>query len=399
MLLNTPGKDRASIIGADGFNVIVKDPDAPGNLIKAQDFISGMWHVGLGHGVFGPDGDLAAPTIKYTNDERDELAEELERLFGYSGTFLFQAGSQVTDTAVQLAIILTGRDKFLSLEEGYHGCTGFGALVGRDLNRKGMTKRLQDSFDGGTIGRWAFEETVDQEQMEKELDAIAWSELAGFIFEPVQGSAAGYKLNQRVYEEIGTRCRANGVFIIADEIMTGIVRCGELALTTCYIPSPDMLALGKGLGNGHAISALLCSEEITARRHYFWKRGYFGTTHAGNIAGCRAASRVLKTVSQTGFQEEVRRKAALLKEDFDRLFSDCPGVVGHRSHGLFFGLNLRTEDLAVKVHHAVLCQGHSCIDQSGGKIRFVPPLPMPIESIRPGFVATARRIREFATEK
>jgi len=398
VLLNNSGKNVAQLSDAHSFTLTITDPRLPEKELGVTDMFSGMWHMGFGHDDMSAHEDLALPTIKYTNNVRDEAVAMLCELFGYKGVVLGLNGSDATDAAIRIAQSLTGRTKVLALEEGYHGCTMAAALAGRDLNRRGLPKTLQELFDGGTIGRWAFMETVDEKVMEEELGKIPWSELGVFIFEPVQGSAGGWRLNPLVYEAIARKCHEHGAFVIADEIMTGIGRCGHLALTQTYQPQPDMLLLGKMLGNGVPVSAVLVNEAIASKQLRLHRTGYYTMTNAGNLAGCKAILQTLKRVTMPGFLEEIREKIEDLEPVFHAQFIDCPGVKSVRSYGLFLTLGVSSQELADMVHLALLIEDKYSVDLSGQKLRFCPALTMSARTVKRAFAKTEQRLRQYAGE-
>lgn len=388
-----------TLVSASEFTVIVRDPEDPSITYTAWDMIAGMWNLGFGHGQIVPREDLQAGTVKYNLDIRNQLAERLAKLFGYPGVLLFGAGSEATDTAVRIAQTLTGRTKTLALKEGYHGCTGYAALVGRDLNRRALPKNLQALFDGGTIGYWACADVIDEEQMEQELNRIPWDEIGIFIFEPVQGSAGGWRLNPLAYEAIVARCHQHGVLVVADEIMTGLGRCGYLALSQTYSTPPDMILLGKTLGHEKPISAVLVSEGIVKNWRRLEKLGFNGTTTAGNLQGCLVAMEVLNRVTVPGFLERMREKSTHLEGNFRTIFTGSPGVKGVRPYGLFFTLVCDTPQLVVDSYWELLRRDGFAVDTSGQKLRFCPPFEMPLEVIEKAFAATAHRLRQLSEDR
>jgi len=398
MYFNNRGPIVLELVHAQGHTLVVTDPEDPRKQLSVWDMASGMWNIGLGHGVPQQE-DLPLCSLRYRHTIQDALIERLCTLFGYAAVVLLLDGSGVIDTALTLAMNRTGRTKVLSLTGAYHGRTGLDACVGRDANRIGMPAALKDLLDGGTIGAWAFAETIDETHMHQELAKIAWSTLAAFIFEPVQGSANGHRLNPVAYAAIAGHCRENGVYIIADEVMTGIGRCGcgHLMVSETYAIKPDMLASAKMLGNGQSIAALLLSEEfaepqVLKRLH---RTGYYTSTTAGYLNPCATALWVINTVSDPIFLAMLAESSARLGTSFQQHFAHCSGVRACRSPGLFFALDIVSPELAKQVHLALLYEGFA-LEVSGAKLRLVPPLNMPVDITEAAFAATAHCLTELA---
>jgi acetylornithine/succinyldiaminopimelate/putrescine aminotransferase len=398
MLLNNTGKNMLLLKGASGTQLTI-GTDSTTRVVT--DMISGIWHIGFGHNEIEIKQDLSIFTAKYTHTEKERLGDRIAEAFQMPGVMLFNTGSETTDAAIRVLLTLSKRTKVLSLEKGYHGSTGFAALVGRDLNRISLPSQMQNLFDGGAIGDWAFEREISQTLIDTELDKICWSELLAFIFEPIQGSAGGRMLHPAVYNSIAQRCVNNGVYIIADEIMTGMGRCGYFALSQTYPVRPNIILLGKMLGNGQPISAVLLDEGLCAHSDRIKRRGYYGTTTGGNLLACQTALAVFDRLTPS-FLEEVRDKSEYLQTIFHKTFAPqlfATKFTAPHSQGLFFGSIFANEADALEIHRKLLDDHAISADVSGHKLRFVPALTMPREQIKDVFTASAKVLRALKTEK
>ena len=120
------------------------------------------------------------------------------------------------------------------------------------------------------------------------------------MLEPVQGEAGVYPASQDFLQDLRTLCNANNLLLIFDEVQTGCGRLGELFAFQHYGVTPDVMTLGKGLGGGVPISALLSKAHCSV-----FDYGDQGGTYAGNPLMCAVALAVLETIAQAEFLEQV----------------------------------------------------------------------------------------------
>jgi acetylornithine/N-succinyldiaminopimelate aminotransferase len=124
------------------------------------------------------------------------------------------------------------------------------------------------------------------------------------------------------------------VLLIFDEVQTGCGRLGALFAADLYGVQPDIMTLGKGLGGGVPISAVLARAHACVFTH-----GDQGGTYAGNPLMCAVSLAVLQTLSQPDFLAHVRAMGALLRQGLQRL-SQQWGLGEVRGEGLLLALEL-----------------------------------------------------------
>jgi 4-aminobutyrate aminotransferase-like enzyme len=137
--------------------------------------------------------------------------------------------------------------------------------------------------------------------------------------------------------------RRAGGYCISDEVQVG---CGRMGKTfwgfELHGVVPDIVTIGKPLGNGHPIAAVACTEEIATK---FSNGMEFFNTFGGNPVSCAIATQVLRTVKQEGLQENALKTGEFLKEELLTLSKRFPILGDIRGQGLFLGVELVDQNL------------------------------------------------------
>jgi adenosylmethionine-8-amino-7-oxononanoate aminotransferase len=251
--------------------------------------------------------------LGFTNPPAIELARRLVELFpGDKLTRVFYSddGSTAIEVAVKMAIQYrqlrgeTGRTRFVSFAEAYHGDTmGASSLGGVSV--------FHDRF-----ARYQFPVVTIPDL--DELESLESPEtVAAVAIEPLVQGAAGMRLwPPGTLGRLRAWCDAHGVHLIADEIMTGFGRTGTMFACEREGVTPDFVALAKGLTGGYMpLAATLTREEIYAAflGSYEEMRSFFyGHSYTGNALGCAAALGSLRVFEEEGVLERLGRRIRLL---------------------------------------------------------------------------------------
>lgn len=261
--------------------------------------------------------------------------------------FLVNSGSEANELALRLARTHTGGRDMVTPDHGYHGnTTGAYDVSAYKFNKPGGGGRqpwvqlipIADTYRGEHRGADAgarYAASVD--------DAIArvrarGGALAGFIAETFP-SVAGQVIPPAGYlHGVYARVRAAGGVCIADEVQTGLGRLGEhyWAFEQQGV-LPDIVVLGKPLGNGHPLGAVLTTTEIGRS---FDNGIEFFSTFGGSTLSCRMGMEVLRIVDEEGLQENAREVGSHLLGALRELQSRSPLVGDVRGVGLFVGVDL-----------------------------------------------------------
>jgi putrescine aminotransferase len=330
--------------------------DTAGN--RYLDATAALWYCNVGYGRREIAEAVAEQLVRlpayssfgaYTSEPTLALAERLVALAPIPNAvvFLGSGGSDAVETAAKLARrywdVVGHPEKriVVSREFGYHGMHGWGtSLVGIGPMKTGY---------GGNF----IDEVVNVGSMDVEtlgaLFASRSGEIAAFIGEPVIGAGGVYPPEDHYWPEVSRLCRAHDVLLIADEVITGFGRTGQLWGTTRYGIEPDMITFAKGVSSGYVpLGGVLVGERVRAP---FWdddvpgavfRHGYTYSGHAGAAA---AAMANLDIIERDGLVARVARLEPVLDVAVRRLAA-APGVGEIRTVGLTAAVAFRSDLLA-----------------------------------------------------
>ncbi len=264
------------------------------------DFYGGHAVAGLGYGH--PDVVRALETqgrrlFFQSNAVALEVREQAARQLvefapaGLDHVFFGNSGAEANENALRLACRVTGRERILAIEHGFHGRTAAAAAVTWSAVGKwyGFPRT---PFDTGFIPR------NDVAAAGRMIDAT----VAGVILEPVQGQAGAFDLDPAFVQAIAAACERHGALLIADEIQSGMGRCGAPFAIELAGVRPDMLTVAKALGAGFPCSALLVTDRIAAGL----KHGDLGTTFGGGPLASALMATVIEVIRRDRLIDNVR---------------------------------------------------------------------------------------------
>jgi ornithine--oxo-acid transaminase len=198
------------------------------------------------------------------------------------------------------------------------------------------------------------------------------SNIAAFMFEPIQGEAGVIVPDEGYLKGVRELCNRYQVLMIADEVQTGLCRTGKMLACDHEDVKPDLLVLGKALSGGvMPVSAVLANDEVMLTI----KPGEHGSTYGGNPLACAVAMAALKVLQDEQLAANAQHMGEIFRERMQAIKSDL--ITNVRGKGLLnaivikpFGENKTAYDicLALKEHGLLAKQTH------GDIIRFAPPL-------------------------
>ena len=289
---------------------------------------------------------------RYLHPAQREFAEALLAKMPPHLTHVFfvNSGSEGNELALRLARTHTGGKDMVTPDHGYHGnTTGAYAVSAYKFNKPGGGGRAKwvqvvpvaDTYRGEHRGGDAAERyaaCVDE--------AIArvherGGRLAGFIAETLP-SVAGQVVPPAGYlQGVYARIRAAGGVCIADEVQTGLGRLGEFYWGfEQQEAQPDIVVLGKPLGNGHPLGAVVTTADIARS---FDNGIEFFSTFGGSTLSCRTGAEVVRIVDEERLQENARVTGARLLDGLRALRSRHAIIGDVRGIGLFIGVDLVTD--------------------------------------------------------
>ena len=266
-------------------------------------------------------------------DVRAEAAAQVTRVAppGLERVFFVNSGAEANENALRMAIKATGRDRILAITQGFHGRTaGAGAVTWNSDKWYGFPSK---PFDVDFIPR------DDIAAAESMIDGS----VAGVIFEPVQGVAGAYDLSNEFIETLRAQTAKHGVVLIADEVQSGMGRCGRFFAVQAHDVVPDVVTSAKALGGGIPCGAVLCTQDIAAQ----FGSGDLGTTFGGGPIAAAAITATIQGILAEHLLANVRAREAQIREE-------C--VVGpvRRIQGMGLLLGLVCDRPAVEIRNALL---------------------------------------------
>ena len=157
------------------------------------------------------------------------------------------------------------------------------------------------------------------------------------MLEPIQGEAGVIPASTDFLQGLRELCDEFGLLLIFDEVQTGCGRTGNLFAYQGYGVEPDIMTLGKGLGGGVPISALLANKHCSC-----FEAGDQGSTYCGNPLVCAAGTAVINTLIESNFIGHCQQMGRLLEEGLRALSEDF-GLGEVRGQGMLLALELKAD--------------------------------------------------------
>lgn len=338
------------------------------------DFVQG-WAVNcLGHGhpaiveaLASQAGKLINPSPAFYNEPSLKLAAGLAAHSCFDRVFFASTGAEANEGAIKLARKWGqkhkgGAHEIITFAGGFHGRT----LATMSASGKPAFEHLfEPKLPGFT--------KVPYNDLEA-LEAAVDDETVAVMLEPVQGEAGVIPATLDYLQGAERLCRARGVLLILDEVQTGVGRCGTLLAEELYGIRADVITLGKGLGGGVPLAALLARGNACC-----FEPGEQGGTYHGNALMTAAGLAVLKTVLEPGFLEQVREVSQHLREGLARV-ARRHGHGPLRGHGLMVGMPLIHQS-ATRVARQALEDGLLINAPQADCLRFTPALNVSLANV------------------
>jgi 4-aminobutyrate aminotransferase-like enzyme/Ser/Thr protein kinase RdoA (MazF antagonist) len=280
-----------------------------------------------------------------------ELAERLTDTLPepLSVCWFVNSGSEANDLALRLARAHTGRRGVVALEGGYHGHTSalievspykFDGPGGSGAPPHVRVAPLPDPWRGRHTGTGPETGPLYAAEVARAARSLeeAGSPVAAFICEPVLSCGGQIVPPEGFLEEAFRAIRAAGGVTIADEVQIGFGRLGtHMWGFQARGAVPDIVTMGKPMGNGHPVAAVVTTPEIAAS---FDNGMEFFSTFGGNPVSCAAALAVLDVMQEEALQEHALREGALLLKGLRELAGRHAAIGEVRGSGLFLGVEL-----------------------------------------------------------
>jgi len=320
---------------------------------KYLDTVNNVAHVGHEHYQVVRAGQQQMALIntnsRYLHENINDLAKELiETLPPQLSVLHFvNSGSEANELALRMAKAATDEIDFIASEVGYHGNTNmcvdvssykFDGKGGKGAPEHTHIFPLPDAFRGKFRGIDSGEKYADEVQKLIEKIHKRGRSIAALIVEPIISCGGQIELPEGFLAKAYQLVRSAGGICISDEVQTG---CGRMGKTfwgfQLHNVVPDIVTIGKPLGNGHPIAAVACTREIADK---FANGMEYFNTFGGNPVSCAIATEVLRTVKREKLQENALNVGEFLKSELILLAKEFPIIGDVRGQGLFIGVEL-----------------------------------------------------------
>ncbi|GAB2180617.1 acetylornithine transaminase [Denitratisoma sp. agr-D3] len=341
------------------------------------DFVQG-WAVNcLGHcppqiqqALKEQSGKLINPSPAFFNEPAARLARRLTDHSCFDRVFFANSGAEANEGAIKLARkwgqkFRGGAFEIITFDNSFHGRT----LATMSASGKPGWDRL---FAPQVAG-FPKAQLNDLESVE----ALIGPQTVAVMLEPVQGEAGVIPAHPTFLKALRQLTQDQGILLIVDEVQTGVGRTGSLFAYQQAGITPDVMTLGKGIGGGVPLAALLATEAVCC-----FEAGDQGGTYNGNPLMAAVGLAVLDTVLEAGFLERVRANGDYLAHRLQTLAEET-GHEGERGSGLLRALVLADErgPALVEAARKLAPEGLLLNAPRSNLIRFMPALNVNREEI------------------
>jgi len=309
------------------------------------DCANNIFHVGHGHPrvIEAAQRQMAQlnTNTRYLYDQLNSYAENLLSKFDsrLNKIFFVNSGSAASDLALRLSRNYTGVRRTMVMDHGYHGNTTAAIDVSAyKFNGKGGAGKSEHIV----IAPIPEEDNKSEvlETLRKDLDSDR--PIGTFIAESIVGCGGQVPLSPSYIQGLHQMIRLQGGVCIADEVQVGFGRVGShfWAYETQGI-APDIVILGKPMGNGHPLAAVVTTKEIAEA---FENGMEFFSSFGGNPVSCVIGQAVLDVIEEEGLQQHALETGNYLIAQLNQLKADFNFIADVRGHGLFLGIEFTDEN-------------------------------------------------------
>ena len=310
---------------------------------------------------------LITPSPAFYNDMSLKLAQALVEQSCLDQVFFANSGAEANEGAIKLArkygaLHKDGAHEIITFEGGFHGRT----LATMSASGK---KAFEPLFEPKVSG-FPKARLNDLASVERLIN----DRTVGVMLEPIQGEAGVWPATDRFLRDLRELTTAHGLLLILDEIQTGFGCTGKLFHYEHAGITPDIMTLGKGIGGGVPLAALLSTEAASCFEH-----GDQGGTFCGNPLVCAAGLAVLRHVSTPAFLKSVTDTGLYLEGELQRL-SVRHGLGEVRGRGLLLALDLKMP-IAASIVAEGFKEGVLLNAPKPDTLRFIPALNVAREEV------------------
>ncbi|WP_071059201.1 acetylornithine transaminase [Pelistega sp. MC2] len=270
---------------------------------------------------------LINPSPAFYNQPSLDLANCLVNSSVFNRVFFANSGAEANEGAIKLARKWgqkkrQGAYKIITMQNSFHGRT---IATMSASGKEGWDKKFPPQVDG-------FPKAIMNDL--DSVKALIDEQTVAVMLEPVQGEGGVIPATPEFMQGLRALTKEKGLLLIVDEVQTGYGRCGTLFAHQHYGIAPDIMTLGKGIGGGVPLAALLSTEEVSV-----FEYGDQGGTYNGNPLMTAVGVAIFDALTAPGFLESVNARAEQLSQGLLTLSAKY-GLKGERGLGLLRALIL-----------------------------------------------------------
>jgi len=332
--------------------------------------------------------------LKYTEALLKKFPAPLNKIF------LVNSGSAASDLAIRLSYSHSSNQQLLIMEHGYHGNSQLGIDISHyKFDGKGgegkkdfiTIAELPDMYrgkyadEGNEAGKLYAQDCINQLTKSNQ-------KIAAFITESIVGCGGQVPLADGYLPEMFTYIRTQGGVCICDEVQTGFGRTGNhFWAFEKYDVVPDIVIIGKPMGNGHPIGAVVTTDAIA--KSFETGMEYF-SSFGGNPVSCAIGLSVLKVLESEQFQEYAKTVGEYFKSQLHFLESRFDTIGDIRGEGLFLGIDLVESKKSQTPNTSLAQQIKNKLKNQGILVGTDGPFDNVIK-IKPPLTITKKNVDEF----
>ena len=317
---------------------------------KYMDMIAGIAVSSLGHGNQRIKEALKKQIDKhlhvmvygeFVQESQVQLSHNLRKLLpkNLDGLYIVNSGTEAIEAAIKLCKAYTGRKEVISFKGAYHGSTNGALSISSNEKRKENFRPLLPNIEFIELNNTG------------SLQAIT-VKTAGVFLETIQGDAGVQVPTLNFMQKLRQKCNETGALLVLDEIQCGLGRTGKTFAFEHFNIVPDVLTLGKSLGGGLPIGALIAPQKTLATFSTNPELGHI-TTFGGHPLISAAAAEFCAILDEEINLGEVERLGMLLEENI----GTQKGIIGFRRKGMLFAFDMSSAELVAKVVEKCLEKG------------------------------------------
>jgi len=282
---------------------------------------------------------------RYLYDPLQEYSEKLLAKFPdhLDQVFFVNSGSAASDLAIRLARNYTEREQHIVMEHGYHGNTQQGIAISHyKYKSKGGKGKLNNIIEAPLPNTYVDGFVNDPLTTGKRFAADIISDtkdidnIAAFIAEPISGCGGQVPLAPEYLSILYPYFKKKGILTISDEVQTGFGRLGDYFWGyEMHGVIPDIIILGKPMGNGHPMGAVVTTRAIADA---FNNGMEFFSSFGGNPVSCVIGSTVLDVIAEENLQNQAKKSGEHFLNSMQNLKSEFGAIGDIRGLGLFLGI-------------------------------------------------------------